>query len=383
MRKLNIGILAILFLCLPLSAQGSQDSGKENEAASSEGILKRISVGSETYPIYLSINGYVDTYYSFNFNKDAEESPQRIFDSAHNEFRLGLVQTKFEVGNDDWGVVADLVHGPNAELGNFGNVDSEGKSLTSSAVKQAYANVSMWDFTLTVGQYNTHIGYEVIEASLNSHYSLSNLFGYGPFYHVGAKLDYAIMEELAVMIGVTNGWDAAGNFDINSGKSITAQVGIAFLEGLDIYLNYMGGDESEEDGGWRNIYDLTSTYELNDSLKFGLNGAVGTDSLAENVDSKAWFGAAFYIDYIFNPEAKHTYMLSVRNEYFSDKDGVRGFAGGVGAYTYGLTVTGTASLYNGGFLIKPEVRFDLSDKAIYANAQEDQVTFAVSFIGVY
>ena len=379
MRKL---IISLLVLTLPLGFLGAQS--KDNTESTSEdqpasGLLGEIPIGSKNYPVNLSIRGYVDTYYSFNLNDTgATENPGRIFDQIPNQFRLGLVQTKFVVASDDWEVVADLTHGPNAESGNFGNLTG-GSSITSTAIKQAYGSVTLQDFTLTVGQYNTHIGYEVIEASLNSHYSLSNLFGWGPFYHVGLKIDYSFSEELGFMIGVVNGWDSDDNFDNNLEKSITGQIYFGYIKDLEIYLNYMGGDESKEVGGWRNIFDLTSIYALNSHLGFGLNAALGNDSVAQNVNAEIWFGVAVYIDYTINPDSKHTYMISIRNEYFNDDSGVRGFGP---ANTYGLTVTGTISLYNGAFLIKPEFRLDMSDETIYAN-EKSQSTVALSFIGVY
>ncbi len=379
MRKL---IISLLVLTLPLGflgAQSKEETVSTPEDKPASGLLREIPIGSKNYPVNLSIRGYIDTYYSFNFNgTGSTENSKRVFDTVPNQFRLGLVQTKFEVGNDDWEVVADLTHGPNAEFGNFGNLAESG-SITSTAIKQAYALVALKGFTLTVGQYNTHIGYEVIEASLNSHYSLSNLFGFGPFYHVGAKLDYSFSEALGLMVGVVNGWDSNDNFDNNSQKSVTGQIYVGYIEGLDIYLNYMGGDESEEIGGWRNIFDLTSTYALNSYLSFGLNAAIGSDTVSKGLNSETWFGVAVYVDYTINPDSTHTYMISIRNEYFNDASGVRNFGP---ARTYGFTATGTVSLYNGAFLIKPEFRLDLSDEKIYTE-KKSQSTLSLSFIGVY
>ena len=59
---------------------------------------------------------------------------------------------------------------------------------TSAAIKQAYFTDRLTPrLSFTVGQFGTHVGYEVIVAPLNYNYSLSNLFNNGPFYHVGLK----------------------------------------------------------------------------------------------------------------------------------------------------------------------------------------------------
>ena len=356
----------------------------QEEKGGNEDKKLSFTIGDGAQAIRFKFGGYVDTYYSFNISKgDLEHkevtNEKRIFDTAHNTFTLGLVQTKFDLGNDNWEVVLDLVHGPNAELGNFGNV-SGGNSITSTAIKQAYASVTLFDVGLTVGQYNTHIGYEIIEAYANSNYSLSNLFGYGPFYHLGAKFDYTIIEGLDVMLGVVNGWDADDNTDINACKSFTLQIGIGMVDSLDLYLNYIGGDESEAEGGWRNLFDLTSTYSLNDFFKIGLNAAIGNETVFEGADSEIWYGVALYFDYLINPGQVHTYMLSLRGEYFDDAQGVRGFGP---ADAIGLTLTGTIGLYHNAFLIKPEFRYDISNEKIYVDEKKYQVTALIAFIGAF
>ena len=380
-KKIKRVLIACILYLAALLIASSNINAQDQENNDDKKKLS-FSIGDGKQAVFFKFGGYVDTYYSYNLSKGdlghrETQNEKRIFDTAHNAFTLGLVQTKFDIGNDNWEVVLDLVHGPNAELGNFGNVSGE-NSITSTAIKQAYASVTLFGVKLTAGQYNTHIGYEVIEAYLNSNYSLSNLFGYGPFYHLGLKLDYTIIKGLDVMVGVVNGWDADENTDINAQKSVIAQIGIGMVDGLDLYLNYIGGDESDQEGGWRNLFDLTTSYSINDFFKIGLNAAIGNESVSEGVNSEIWYGAALYFDYLINPGQRHTYMLSLRGEYFDDMNGVRGFGP---ANTIGVTVTGTIGLYHKAFQIKPEFRYDRSNEGIYVNGRTDQITVLIAFIG--
>ena len=58
----------------------------------------------------------------------------------------------------------DLTFGPNANLGNYGN----SAFSTAFAIKQAYFTYKFTDkFSMTAGQFGTHIGYEVIDAPAN------------------------------------------------------------------------------------------------------------------------------------------------------------------------------------------------------------------------
>ncbi|MDQ3536507.1 MAG: porin, partial [Bacteroidota bacterium] len=212
--KLKYLLLITLFSTSICSLQAQEDS------LSSKGTL--------------TISGYVDSYYQYNLNKpQSGYNTGRIFDLPHNSFSLGLVQTVFSYSIKRLNVVADLTFGPNADLGNFGN---EG---TSRLIKQAYISYDFTDnLTFTVGQFGTHIGYELIDAPLNFNYSLSYLFGNGPFYHTGAKFDYALTDKIGLMVGVLNGWDALQ--DYNDKISIAAQISLAPAEGFDVFVNWIG-----------------------------------------------------------------------------------------------------------------------------------------------
>src|SRR5690606_25658868 len=152
--------------------------------------------------------------------------------------------------------VADRTVGPNGDLANFGNVG------TSRIVKQAYVSCACTDkVALTVRQYGIHIGYEVIEAPLSFNNCFSHLFGNGRFYHNSAKFDFSLSDGVGLMIGVVNGWDAL--VDFNDKKSITAQLALSPAEGLDMYLNWVGGDEygggsafGDTKGSFASLFDL-------------------------------------------------------------------------------------------------------------------------------
>ena len=333
-----------------------------------------------------SINGYVDTYYFKNFNNTKSGLNQgRIFDVRDNTFSIGLVQTMLTYTNGKSKVVADLVYGPNAELGNFGNVG------TAIAIKQAYLSYNITDkLAFTIGQYGTHIGYELIDAPLNFNYSLSYLFGNGPFYHTGAKLEYAASDKLGLMIGVVNGWDMLQ--DLNKQKSITAQVHLTPIDGFDIYANWIGGDEhdgvsgfGEIKGSKTNLWDLTSSFQASDKFKIGLNAAYGSynagsiavDETDPYTSDATWKGAALYLNFA----ATEKFGLGLRAERFEDPKGVRYFGPLEGN---GLTLTADLKLANGHFNMKPEFRIDSAKDKFFedsnGNLKKSQATIGAAFI---
>ena len=197
-----------------------------------------------------TFSGYIDSYYMLNFNNPTDRSNlgvagnERAFDQKSNQFSLGLVQTKFGYSTKTSDVVVDLTFGPNADLGQYGNVIGPlGKGTTALAIKQAYFNWKASDkLTFTAGQFGTHIGYEVIDAPINYNYSLSNLFNNGPFYHVGLKANYAFSDKFATMVGLVNNVDNLN--DNNSSKGLIYQVFTSPASGWNVYFNGISSNES-------------------------------------------------------------------------------------------------------------------------------------------
>ncbi len=411
----------------------------------------------------LTFSGYLDTYYNHAFNNPRSNSllgpggAGRAFDRTVDQFSLGLVQIKTTYSSSKVDVVADLTFGPNAELGNFGNVNNlaynqgnssganagiVGVSLyqskpfanlygTSAAIKQAYgtwkANSKL---SFTVGQFGTHIGYEVIDAPINYHYSLSNLFNNGPFYHIGAKANYAFSDKLALMVGLVNNWDNL--FDDNKTKSVIGQLYIKPVTGWNVYLNFIGGNGDDtylssvhststglgtsnvnvNKGNYnRYLYDITTGYQVTKKFYVGLNAAYGyyvannkgtNDSIKAFTETQSnkskiqtsgksildWGGAAVYVNYAINDWLG----IGIRAEHFEDFWGVRyiGGVGGsatsgrVGAINNSITITAPITLANGHFIVKPEFRFDGSDNYIYENrdgkAVKQQTTIGMAAI---
>lgn len=378
MKKKSLLLAAALF-ATSLTSSWAQDAAPAEPAAGA-----------------FSVNGYVDAYYFTNFNNPQSGfNGARIFDLKNNSFSLGLVQTMFTYTNGKSKVVADLTYGPNADLGNFGNFRhtlSSSLTSTSFAIKQAYASYNFTDkLAFTIGQYGTHIGYELIDAPLNFNYSLSYLFGNGPFYHTGAKLDYAASDKLSLMVGVVNGWDMLQ--DLNSKKSLAAQVHLAPVEGFHIYANYIGGDEHNGDskfgtikGSKTHLLDLTTSFQATDKFKIGVNAAYGSFKTGAKVadandpfsEDQSWNGAALYLNFA----ATDKFGLGLRAEHFDDPNGVRYFGPFKGNE---FTLTGDIKLADGHFNLKPELRLDSTKDAFFEDTdgnftKKSQVTFGAAVV---
>jgi hypothetical protein len=309
----------------------------------------------EDAPSPLTFSGYVDTYYFANFNgvqsNLGASGFERIFDQKANNFQVGLAQLKTTYSTEKVTGVIDLTFGNHGDLGNYGNpISPLGAQFGSTglALKQAYLTWKMSDkVSLTGGQYGTNVGYEVIDAPVNFNYSLSNMFGNGPFYHTGVKLDLAATDKFAFMLGITNGLDSKD--DNNKAKGFQGQITLKPVDGWSVYLNYFGSDEGVEEKNMTSWYDLTTSYQVTEKMLIGLNAVTGKNATG------TWGGAALYL----NGKVTEKFSLGTRMEYFDNSKGGIYLvdADGAGVSTTGITLTGNYDV-SPNLKFKPEYRFD-------------------------
>ena len=354
-----------------------------------------------------TFSGYVDSYYMANLNNPINRNnlgtsgTARAFDQKAGQFSLGLVQTKMTYSTSKIDIVGDLTFGPNADLGNYGNVIGRipGSTGTALAIKQAYVTWKATDkLSLTMGQFGTHIGYEVIDAPVNYHYSLSNLFNNGPFYHVGLKAQYTFSDKVYLMAGVVNNVDNLD--DNNRAKGMIGQLFVSPIAGWNVYLNAISSAEGNADAtgktpdGTYNLFDLTSTYQITPKFMVGINAASGSQTgdyqtLVSNPkfvkNSGTWGGVAFYTNY----SVSDVFSIGARYENFNNQDAVRGLRidENTGVTVNSLTVTTTFTVADGHLLIKPEFRSDSFDKNFFVDGdgknQKSQATLGLAVIAKF
>jgi hypothetical protein len=320
----------------------------------------------------LTFSGYVDAFYFANLNRPKSQKNlgssgfERAFDQRAGQFQVGLVQTKVGYTSDKIDAVIDLTFGNNADLGNYGNVIGPlGRGTTALAIKQAYVTYKATSkLSFTMGQFGTHIGYELIDAPLNYNYSLSNLFNNGPFYHVGLKANLAVSDKFGLMLGVVNGID--NMYDNNKAKAVIAQAFISPAEGWNVYLNWIGSDESSvrpDSTGYFSLFDLTTTYQVTEKFFVGLNAAYGSQKgdyqgvTPYYGEALSWGGVALYSNVKFSEVAG----IGIRAEVFDNTSGVRflrNTLADTGTDVFSFTFTPNFTLADGMLMLKPEFRID-------------------------
>lgn len=320
----------------------------------------------ETEETPLSISGFVDAYYQYNFNDNAAQTTS--FADEHNSFELGMANVVFAKDFKKVGFVADLAFGPRANAANGVG------GFTTDIIKQLFVTYSPTDaITLTAGNFSTHVGYELIDAPGNFNYSTSYMFSNGPFYHTGLKADFALSDNFGAMVGLFNDTDTKSDVGLAPGKHYGAQLSYTD-DKAGVFLNYLGG--KEDTSATANQIDLTATYQATDELLVGLNATTKSYAIEGLSTNPNWFGAALYLNYSISD----AFALGLRGEYFDDADGA----------AYGITdlnfmeYTLSANLTQGALTFVPELRIDVASEDYFVDADGAATSTSPTLIlGVY
>lgn len=283
-----------------------------------------------------SLSGSIDTYY-----RSSEYAPGTSFGNLPG-FALGMANIIVSYEGEKSGFVADLVFGPRGTDAVFNSTGS------SNIVNQLYAYYNLSDsFTLTLGNFNTFLGYEVISPVANFNYTTSYMFSYGPFSHTGIKADIALSDNTSIMLGILNSTDMTEFQPLGDDYMFGAQLGL-----FGQYINYLGGGTA----GVSQI-DFTGGFNITDSFYLGLNATSYSDD-----DDVEFTGIALYPQYSFSD----SFALGARYEAFSE-DGL-GAIGSVSGEGDNTSFTITGSYTSGNLIIKPELRLDTASGQFYTNA---------------
>jgi hypothetical protein len=330
-------------------------------------------VTSEEKSIFsnFSISGSVDAYFRANLNGlnkytydetgNIVNIPQAPATSFANDpgFAIGMANVILGYEGEKAGFVADLVFGPRGEDAVFLSNPS------TNIVNQLYSYYNLSDkVTLTLGNFNTFLGYEVISPAANFNYSTSYMFSYGPFSHTGLKTNFAFTENWSGMLAVMNPTDFT-EFNPFGLYSFGGQLGYSNDAG-SAFLNVIYGEQAPDSEATFQI-DLTTGWDLSSSFYLGLNTTYNT------TDGVGFYGAAIY------PQIKtsENFALGLRAEYFKElEDG--GFVYGADVETLGLTLTGNYSV--GNLIIKPEIRLDKVSEEVFLNRDLENINNLSSFI---
>jgi len=280
-------------------------------------------------------------------------------------FNLDVVDVTISKSLDDseWaaGYIAEFWFGPDAT--GLGNNVGAGASGNDLAIKQA--NVQLRapignGLDITMGVFDTIIGYEVANSGDNWNYTRSYGFFTEPFQHNGLLASYQLCDEAGITAGIANradttltGRNTGGTSGNTSALTYLAAVNVTLpealgpLAGSEWTFGAVDGDNALVAGA----QDVTHIYaggSMNTPIT-GLQLGIAWDHL--NIDGAVDTDAiALYTSY----EATKKLKVNTRVDYVDG--GTGGIVGG-GVEALGTTVTADYALWEN-VLTRAEVRWD-------------------------
>ncbi len=333
--KTKLNLFLILFCTLITFTGLSQEDEKEKKGK-------------------FKFSGSADAYFRQNIsgpNGEDAISPNTSF-ANQNGFAIGMANAILSYEGEKVGAVIDLVFGPRGADAVFESNPS------ANIINQLYVYWNVSDkVTLTFGNFNTFLGYEVISPVGNFNYSTSYMFSYGPFSHTGLKMDYAITDDWSMLLAVMNDNDLT-EFNPTNNYTLGAQIGYK-----GTYLNFLYGPQFQ--------IDLTTGFDLSNNFYLGANATYYDD------DNGSFYGVALYPQY----QLSDSFKLGLRGEYFAEtNEGV----GAIGEYDDGeanvfdLTLTGNYSI--GNLMLIPELRIDSASENTFIDNNMDASKSLSSFL---
>jgi hypothetical protein len=305
----------------------------------------------------LSISGSIDTYVRTAPGYEGV-APGTSFANG-NGFSMGMLDLIISKEVGDVGFVGNVVFGPRGKEAAFG------APFGGQIVNQLYGYWNVSDkVKLTMGAFNTFLGYEVISPTANFNYSTSYMFSWGPFNQAGLKADFALSDNFSLMLAVMNPTDV---LETNTfGNQLTAGLQLGYSGDFgSIYLNSRYGDYS----GKLFQGDLTAGFDLSDAFFLGVNATILDD------DGAGFSGVALYPQV----SVSDNFSLGLRGEYFAINGGYIDLSGGTAGVPVGpigydtngdgsvIDLTLSANISVGKLTFIPEVRIDATSEDTYVN----------------
>jgi hypothetical protein len=265
-------------------------------------------------------SGYIETYYSYDFSKPADQArPSFVYAfDRHNEVNLniGLIKAAYSTTN----IRANLA----LMTGNYANVNL---ALEQGVLKNIFeANVGVKlskqkNIWLDAGIFSSHIGFESAIGKDCWNLTRSILADNSPYYESGAKITYTTDNEKWLFTGlILNGWQRIQRQNGNNTLAFGHQ--IMFKPNSKIVLNsssFIGSDTPDSTKRMRYFHNFYGQVQISPKIGMVFGFDIGIEQKAKGSnDYYNWYSPVVILQYALKENMK----LNFRGEYYSDKNHV-------------------------------------------------------------
>ncbi|MBT1698840.1 outer membrane beta-barrel protein [Fulvivirgaceae bacterium PWU4] len=271
-------------------------------------------------PSPFSVNGYLETYYVYDFNKPENNTrPGFVYSyNRHNEVNLNLGFVRGSYNTDN--VRANLA----LMAGTYANANLVAEPGVLKNVFEANAGVklsSTKNLWVDAGIFGSHIGFESAVGKDCWNLTRSILADNTPYYEAGAKVSYTTDNGKWFLSGlVLNGWQRIQRVEGNSLLSFGTQ--ITFKPSDKVTLNgssFIGTDKADSARQMRYFHNFYGMFRISDAFGLIVGFDYGVEEKGpESSATNAWYSPIMIARYKVSDKV----AVAVRGEYYDDKNGV-------------------------------------------------------------
>jgi hypothetical protein len=239
----------------------------------------------------LSLSGYLETYYSFDFGLPKNNArPGFIYShNRHNEvsLNLGFVKAAYQTENVRGNLALMTGSYANANLaaepGVFKNI------LEANAGFKLSKTRNLW---VDAGVFASHIGFESAIGKDCWNLTRGILADNSPYFESGVKISYTSKNEKWFLSGLLlNGWQRIQRVDGNSAPAFGHQ--LTFKPSSKITLNsssFVGSDKPDTVRQMRYFHNFYGIFEVTDKIGLTIGFDIGAEQKSKgNSEYNTWY----------------------------------------------------------------------------------------------
>lgn len=278
------------------------------------------AVAQETKPSPLTISGYAEVYYGYDFNKPANNNrPAFLYShNRHNEFNLNLGFLKAAYSAER--VRANLAIG----AGTYMNSNYAAEPGVLKNVYEANAGLKLLkkkNLWLDAGIFSSHIGFESAVSKDCWTLSRSLLAENSPYYESGARLSYTTdNSKWLISVLALNGWQRIQRVEGNSLMSFGTQVQFKPTQTTTLnYSTFIGTDKPDSARLMRYYHNLYAIFNVTKSFGVIAGFDIGMEQESKRSSARhTWYSPVLILKYAITDQ----WTVAARGEYYKDTHGV-------------------------------------------------------------
>lgn len=287
-------------------------------------ILFSLNLPAQTDSVWqekpeLSISGFLDVFYVYDFNQPqgAERQPFFFNHNRHNEFNLNLGLLKFGLKQTKYRANLAL------QTGTYANDNYAAEPGLLKNINEANIGISLNarnNLWLDAGVLPAHIGFESAISMDNMTLTRSIVAENSPYFLTGAKVTYNPDDKWEFAALIVNGWQRIQRLEGNSIPSFGTQVNYKPTEEITLnWSTFIGTDDPDIERRMRYFNNFYGIFKLTKKIKLITGFDIGFQQvLSRSSTFDLWFVPTVIAQY----SIKNRWKAAFRAEYYQDNTGI-------------------------------------------------------------